>query len=104
MHHMVRPDVAANFDWRAICGVPGPGIACALSLFKRRVALVSRLPFCFPAGADSAWEHPFRGNAAPVSDRFGCSVKDWRHIPTRYDNPATNYMVCVFLAAAITFW
>ena len=104
MHHMVRPDVAANSDWRAICGVFGLGIARDLSLFNTESPRSHGCLFRFPTRADSAWEHPFRGNAAPVSDRFGCSVKDWRRIPTRYDNPATNYMVCVFLAAAITFW
>jgi hypothetical protein len=33
-----------------------------------------------------------------------CSLKDERHIATRYDKLATNFIGAVYLVAAITWW
>jgi transposase len=37
-------------------------------------------------------------------ERLFCRLKNWRHIATRYDRLATNYLAAVTLAALVTEW
>jgi transposase len=37
-------------------------------------------------------------------ERMFCRLKDWRHIATRYDRTARNFLSAIALAATLSFW
>jgi len=42
--------------------------------------------------------------ARNLVERLWCRLKDWRHIATRYDKLARNYLAGALIAATIIYW